>query len=396
MEKRDYYEILGLSKNATTEEIKAAYRKMAMQYHPDRNPGDHSAEEKFKEAAEAYEVLSDSNKRARYDQYGHSGLRMGQDFHQYSGFDDIFSAFSDIFSGGSIFDEFFGRSTRRSSGGGSRRSMAERGSDLKIRMPLTLEEIASGTEKTIKIKRWVTCSTCGGSGAKDQNSFHRCPNCNGSGEIRQVSRSMFGQFVNINICNACNGSGQIIADPCSACRGDGRVTSDDTVKVNIPAGVESGNYIPIRNSGNAGKRGGDYGDLIVVIEEKEHAYFERDGYDVIYRLNVSFPQAALGTEIEVPTLGGIEKVKIESGTQPGTLINLRNKGIPHLNSYSKGDQIIVVGVFVPGSLNSKEKALLKELAQSQNFIPKNNDIKKSKSKEKDFFEKVKDAIFTFL
>ncbi len=391
MNKRDYYEVLGVSKTASADEIKSSYRKLAMQHHPDKNPDDHLAEDKFKEAAEAYEVLSDATKRSRYDQYGHNGLKMGQDFHQYNGFDDIFSAFSDVFSGGSIFDSFFGGNQRRGGGGSQRRSMAERGSDLKIRMPLTLEEVATGLKKTIKIKRWIACDACNGIGAKDHNGFAKCPTCNGAGEIRQVSRSMFGQFVNISACNACNGSGQIITDPCVKCRGDGRVTAEDTVEVNIPAGVEGGNYIPMRGKGNAGRRGGDAGDMIVVIEEKEHPYFEREGYDVVYRLTVSYPDAALGAEIEVPTLHGNEKIKIASGTQPGTVVQLRNKGIPHLNSYNKGDQIIVVNVFVPTSLNSKEKLLMKELAGSTNINPKDKNT--PKEKDKDFFDKVKDVFF---
>jgi len=395
MEKRDYYEVLGVSKNSSNDEIKSAYRKLAMQYHPDRNPGDHTSEEKFKEAAEAYEVLSDSTKRSRYDQFGHNGLRMGQDFHQYSGFDDIFSHFSDVFSGSGIFDDFFGRSSRGGRGQSQRRSMAERGSDLKIRMPLSLEEIATGVKKTIKVKKWITCDSCNGTGAKSQDAFHKCPTCNGAGELRQVSRTMFGQFVNITACNACNGSGQIISDPCSKCRGDGRMTAEDTVDVNIPAGVQGGNYIPMRGKGNAGRRGGDAGDLIVVIDEKEHNNFVRDEYDVIYRLTVSYPDAALGAEIEVPTLLGNEKVKIESGTQPGTIIKLRNKGIPHLNSYSKGDQVVVVNIFVPTNLNSKEKTILKELAQSENILPKVKTGSKEtdKEKDKDFFDKVKDVFF---
>ena len=391
MEKRDYYEVLEIDRNAGPSEIKTAYRKMAMRYHPDRNPNDKEAEERFKEAAEAYEVLNDPQKKSRYDQFGHEGLRgMGGGRQQgFSDVEDIFSAFSDIFGGrgGSIFDDFFG------GGGGSRRtrrrSMAQRGSDLKIRLPLTLEEIAKGVEKTLKIKRMITCDECGGTGAASRDAFHKCSVCNGSGEIRQVTRSMFGQFVNISECANCNGTGQIISEPCKKCNGDGRTKTEDKVKVTIPAGVEAGNYLPLRGQGNAGKRGGDPGDLIVVIDEKDHKDFERHGNDVLYNLRISYPDAALGTEVEVPTLFGTEKVKIEPGTQPGSVIKLAAKGIPFLNSYRKGDQNILINVFVPKKLNSDEKELLKVLADSENICPK----KKDQKKEKDFFEKIKDIFF---
>lgn len=391
MAKRDYYEILGVSKQSDANEIKSAYRKAALKYHPDRNPDDAEAENKFKEATEAYEVLSDAQKREKYDHYGHDGLRMGQDFGGYSNINDIFSHFSDIFSGSFFsggFDDLFG-------GGGSRRRggtrSADRGSDLKIRLPLTLEEIATGAEKTIKIKKWIHCDECGGKGAKDSSSFSRCPACNGTGEIRQVSRSMFGQFVNISTCSRCNGSGQIITDPCPKCNGEGRVQAEDTVKVSIPAGVESGNYIPLRGKGNAGKNGGHPGDLIVVIEEQEHKIFKRHNDDVVYELNISFPEAALGTEIEVPTLYGDKKIKIDAGTQPGTHIRMKDMGIPSLNSYRKGMQIVIVNVFIPTSLSSKEKQAIKELMN----LPSINPDKKETGKSKDFFEKVKDVFFSF-
>ena len=392
MSKRDYYEVLGVDKSASIDDIKTSYRKLAMQYHPDRNPDNKELEEKFKEASEAYEILSDQSKRQRYDQFGHNGLRSGQDFHSYSGFDDIFSAFGDIFSG-SIFGEFFG--SGRSSRGSSRRNTGERGSDLKIRLALSLEEVAKGIEKTIKIKRYIPCDDCRGTGAKSSEGFQKCDACNGSGEVRHVTRSVFGQFVNISVCTNCGGSGQIIKDPCVKCSGEGRLPSEDTLKVNIPAGVESGNYIPIRDKGNAGRRGGEFGDLIVVIDEKDHPYLERHGNDVVYNLEISYPEAALGTKIEVPTLFGTETIKIESGTQHGSLIKLHDKGIPFLNSYSKGSQIVEVSVYVPTSLNSKEKTLLKELSEQSNINPKRKPIEKSEKDkdDKDFFEKVKDAFF---
>ncbi len=387
MAKRDYYEILGVEKNSDVNTIKGAYRKLALQYHPDRNPDNKEAEEKFKEATEAYEVLSDQNKRERYNRFGHEGVRQGQDFRTYSNIDDIFSNFGDIF-GGSIFDEFFGGGNSRRRGS-SRRSMGERGSDIKLRLPLTLEEIAKGVEKTIKIKKQISCESCGGSGAKEGSGHHTCSSCGGSGEIRQVSRSMFGQFVNISSCPHCNGSGTVISEHCPECRGEGRVHGEDKVKVNIPAGVEAGNYLPLRGQGNAGRRSGDAGDLIVIIDEKEHPYFVRREDNIIYHLTISFTDAAMGTEIEVPTLYFPEKVKISAGTQPGTMLTLHDKGIPHLNSHGKGDQFVYVNIFVPTNLTSEEKQILKKLSAGKNFSPD----KKSKTKEKDFFDKVKESIF---
>ncbi len=384
MSKRDYYEILGVSKNASVEEIKSAYRKLAMKYHPDRNPNNKEAEEKFKEAAEAYEVLSDSEKRRRYDQYGHDGLRMGTDYHTYTSIDDIFSAFGDIF-GGSIFDDFFGTrsSSRRTRGG----NFGERGSDLKIRLPLTLEEISTGVEKTIKLKKYIVCEECGGKGAKRGSSVKTCPTCGGSGEVRQVSRAMFVQFVSSATCSTCGGSGQIVAEKCPVCHGEGRINGEDTIVVNIPAGVEDGNYLSIRGKGNQGRRGGEPGDLIVIIEQKDHQYFERHGDDIYYHLLISFPDAVLGTKVEVPTLFGKENIKIEAGTQPGTQIRLHQRGMPHLNHYGKGDQIVVVDVYVPNSISSEEKNILKELRNSANIQPKSN----SGTRTKDFFSKVRNA-----
>ena len=297
-------------------------------------------------------MLNDVEKRSRYDQFGHDGLRgMGAGQGGFSSVEDIFSAFGDVFSGGgrggSIFDDFFGGSSNRS----SRRSVAQRGSDLKIRLPLTLEEIAIGVEKTLKIKKMTTCDSCSGTGAASRNAHQKCSVCGGSGEIRQVTRSMFGQFINVTACSNCNGSGQIITDPCKTCNGNGIVLNEEKVTVNIPAGVEAGNYLPLRGKGNAGRRGGDAGDLIVVIDEMEHKTLERSGNDVIYNLSISFPSAALGTEIEVPTLFGTERIKIDAGTQPGTVIRLRDKGIHYLNSYKKGDQNVLVNVHVPTKLS---------------------------------------------
>ncbi len=383
MTKRDYYEILGVSRNATVTEIKASYRKLAMKFHPDKNPDDAVAEEKFKEATEAYEVLSDESKRAKYDQFGHEGLRAGRDYHNYGGVEDIFSHINDMF-GGSIFDEFFGGSSR-GRGRNRNRPMGERGSDIRIRLSLTLEEIAKGVEKTIKINRYITCEQCNGTGANSSTGYKQCPACNGTGEIRSVSRSMFGQFINVSPCSHCGGTGRIISEPCTSCNGEGRIHAEDSITVKIPAGVEEGNYLPVSGKGNAGRRGGDTGDLIVVIEEKEHPYFDRNGNDIIYRLDISFPDAVLGGKYEVPTLEGIENVKIEPGTRANTIIKLHGKGIPNLNSYGSGDEIVVVDIHVPKSVPSNHKAQLKEMAKSEHFKPK-----AKKGKEKDFFSKVKE------
>ncbi len=376
MAKRDYYEILGLSRGASVEEIKKAYRKLAMQYHPDRNPGNKQAEEKFKEATEAYEVLSDQDKRSRYDRFGHEGVRQGADFHDWtnSNANDIFTVFNDIFGGGlggSIFGDFFGGGTRTRSRSGS--STGERGSDLKISVRLTLEEIATGIEKKIKIKRQEKCQTCGGSGAKSGSGMSTCPTCGGSGEIRKATRTMFGQFVNIVQCSTCGGVGRIIKDPCPSCGGAGRVNGESTIKVKIPAGVGEGNYLTLRGEGNAGRRGGPGGDLIVVIEEAAHAHFKRDGDDIVYQLELSFPEAALGSEVEVPTLTGRAKLKIEPGIQSGKILRMREKGLPHLNGYGKGDQLVSINVFTPTKLSQHEKDLLKDLGRSSNVKPPSRD-----------------------
>ncbi len=392
MAKRDFYEILGVERKATAEEIKKAYRKLALKYHPDRNPGNKEAEDRFKEAAEAYEALSDPEKRRRYDQFGHDGMR-GTDFRPFTNVDDIFSTFGDIFGqsgfGGSVFDEMFGRT----SGGGTRQRRSTQagqpGSDLKLRLKLTLEEVATGIEKKLKIKKQVVCSTCRGSGAKSSSSRITCPVCSGSGEIRQVSRSVFGQFVNISTCNNCGGEGKIIRDPCLACQGDGRTPGEATVKVQIPAGVNDGNYISLRGEGNAGLRGGQAGDVIVIIEVEPHEVFIRNNDDVVLDLLISYPEAALGAEVEVPTLSGRAKLKIEPGTQSGRILRMRDKGIPHLNSYGRGDQLVRVNVWVPTKLNSTEKNLLRELSEQDNISPKEGD--KSAHSDKSFFERVKRA-----
>jgi molecular chaperone DnaJ len=375
MAKRDYYEVLGVNRSATKEEIKKAYRKMAMQYHPDRNPGDKSAEDNFKEAAEAYEILSHDEKRSNYDRFGHEGVRgSGFGAEGFSSVNDIFSHFSDIFGGSSIFDEFFsggqrGRSRRRGSG--------TPGSDLRVTLKLTLEEIAAGTSKKIKIKKQVKCHECNGSGAQAGTSLKTCPVCSGTGEIKSVSRSVFGQFVNITACHNCNGEGQVVDSPCRTCSGDGRVNDESALRIDVPAGVEDGNYMTMRGEGNAGKRGGHPGDIIVIFQELPHEHFIREKNDIIYNLFISFPQAALGAEVEVPTLAGKSVLKIDPGTQPGKLLKMKGKGIRHLNYSGSGDQIVRVNVAIPQKLNSKERDLIKQLAEMPNVKTSSEDEKKN-------------------
>ncbi|MEJ2506233.1 MAG: molecular chaperone DnaJ [Ignavibacteriaceae bacterium] len=380
MAKRDYYEILGVGRNADKDELKKAYRKLAMQYHPDRNPGNKEAEEKFKEAAEAYEVLSHDDKRANYDRFGHDGLRGGGFSSQgFSDINDIFSHFSDIFGGGggSIFDDFFGGGSqrRRRRGGGTP------GADLRVSLKLTFEEIATGTTKKIKIRKQVKCDQCGGTGAEKSSSLKTCPVCNGTGEVKTVSRSVFGQFVNITTCNNCNGEGTVIDTPCKKCMGDGRYQSEVMMSIDVPAGVHEGSYMTIRDQGNAGKRGGPSGSVIVVFEESQHKYFTREEDDIIYNLFITYPQAALGAEVEVPTLTGKAVLKIDAGTQPGKFLKMRGKGIRHLNSSGTGDQIVKINVSVPHKVNSKEKELLSQLAEMPNIKDS------SKEEEKSFFKR---------
>jgi len=376
MAKRDYYEVLGVNRNATKDEIKKAYRKLAMQYHPDRNPGDKSAEDKFKEAAEAYEILSHDDKRNNYDRFGHEGVRgSGFGAEGFSSVNDIFSHFSDIFGGSSIFDEFFGGSQR---GRSRRRGAGVAGSDLRVTLKLTLEEIANGVTKKLKIRKQNKCDDCNGTGAQAGTSLKTCPVCNGAGEVKTVSRSVFGQFVNIQPCNNCHGEGQVVDSPCKTCSGDGRIEAETMIKIDVPAGVEEGNYMTMRGEGNAGKRGGQYGDIIVVFQELPHEHFIRDKDDIIFNLFITFPQAALGADIEVPTLTGKAMLKIDSGTQPGKLLKMKGKGIRHLNYSGSGDQIVKINVAIPHKLSSKEKDLIKQLAEMPN-------VKTSSENEKNSF-----------
>lgn len=378
MAKRDYYEVLGVDRNATKDDLKKAYRKLAMQYHPDRNPDNKEAEEKFKEAAEAYEILSDDDKKARYDRFGHEGVRAnGFGSQGFSDINDIFSHFSDIFGGASIFDDFFGGGQRRTRSRGPR---GVAGSDLKVTLKLTLEEIAEGTTKKIKIKKQIKCDECNGTGAEAGTSTKTCPVCQGTGEVKTISRSVFGQFVNITTCNNCNGEGSVVDNPCKKCFGDGRIQDDSFLNINVPAGVHEGSYMTLRGEGNLGKRGGPSGDVIVIFQESPHEYFVREGDDIVFDLHVNFPDAALGAEVEIPTLNGKAVLKIDPGTQPGKLLKMRNKGIKHLNHGGSGDQIVRINVEVPKKLNSKEKELLKELSNLPNFKEGNSQGKKFFSK----------------
>jgi molecular chaperone DnaJ len=381
MAQRDYYEILGVSKDASQDEIKKAYRKKAMKFHPDRNKENPEAEENFKEASEAYDILRDEQQRQRYDQYGHQGVNGGARGFGDAGFEDIFSRFSDIF-GADIGDMFGGGR----GGSRSRRSPGQPGSDLKIRVDLSLKEIAFGAEKKLKVKKNVKCDQCNGTGAETESDFQTCGTCNGMGEVRQVHKTMLGQMVNVQTCPECQGEGRIITKKCSKCHGEGRYKGEETVNVRIPSGVSSGNYITLRGQGNAGKRGGEAGALVVLIEEKEHDDFERDGNDLYYDLVLSIPDAVLGTQIEVPTLKGKAKVKVDEGTQPGKLLRMKGKGIEGLNGSGVGDQYIRVNVFMPRDLTSEERTHIEALRGNENFAAANKN-----DSDKGFFSKIKDV-----
>lgn len=377
MEKRDYYEILGVSKNATADEIKKAYRKKAIEFHPDKNPGDKQAEEKFKEAAEAYDVLSNDEKRSRYDQFGHAGVSgaagNGGPFGGFSGgnmsMDDIFSMFGDIFGGHmGGFGGFSG-----GFGGGSQRPQF-RGSDLRVKVKLNLKEISTGVEKKFKLKKYVPCSHCHGSGAESDSDIETCSTCKGSGTVIRNQQTILGTMQTRATCPTCNGEGKIIKNKCKECAGEGIVYGEEVVSVKIPAGVAEGMQLSMSGKGNAGKHNGIPGDLLILVEEESNKDLIRDGNDLIYNLLLDFPTAALGGTVEIPTIDNRVKVKIDSGTQPGKVLRLRGKGLPDINRYGTGDLLVNISVYVPETLSKEEKKSLEELQTSDNFKP-NNSIK---------------------
>ncbi len=377
MGKRDYYEVLGVTKEATKEEIKKAYRKQALKYHPDKNPGDKKSEENFKEAAEAYEVLSNDEKKARYDRYGHAGV--GSSSNGFGGanmtMDDIFSHFGDIF--GDAFGGF-------GAFGGSRRGRrVNKGSNLRVKVKLTLQEIASGTEKKIKVTKYDTCDTCGGTGAADASSLSTCSTCHGSGHVTRLTNTMLGQMQTTSVCPSCGGDGKTITKKCSACYGEGIVQKEEVIKINIPAGVGKGMQMTVGGKGNAPRRGGVNGDLLVVIDEEEHPELIREGNDLIYNLFISIPDAVLGTHVEVPTVDNNVKIKIEAGTQPGKILRLRGKGLPEVNGYGKGDLLVNVNIWVPRNINKDELKIFEKFKESESFTPKPD------KNDKGFFDRMK-------
>jgi len=377
MAKRDYYEVLGVAKNASDEEIKKAYRKLAIKYHPDKNPDDKSAEDKFKEAAEAYEILSNNEKRQRYNQFGHAGVggaSGGGHGHGGMNMDDIFSQFGDIFGGAFGFG----------GGGGNRggRRM-NRGSNLRVKVKLNLKEIANGAEKKIKVNKYVSCKTCSGSGAKN-GQYDTCKQCNGTGAITRVQQTILGAMQTQTTCNACSGEGRIVRDKCNTCHGDGIVREEEIITMNIPAGVAEGMQLSMQGKGNAAPRGGINGDLLIVIEEEDHADLKREGNHLIYSLNISFPDAAMGTSVEIPTIDAKAKIKIDPGTQSGKVLRLKGKGLPDINAYGRGDLLVEISIYTPTNLSSDEKKILEGFRESKNFQPNPN------KKEKGFFERMKD------
>lgn len=397
--KRDYYEVLSVTRSASADEIKKSYRKIALQFHPDRNPGDKEAEEKFKEAAEAYDVLSNADKKARYDRFGHAG--MGGPASGGAGgmnMDDIFSNFGDIFGGGGedIFGSFFGG--QRSGGG---RGRGTRGSNLRVRLKMSYAEIVSGANKKIKVKKHVSCRTCDGSGAKDKSSIQTCQTCGGRGQVQRVQQTFLGAMQTVTTCPTCNGQGTSITAKCGNCRGEGRVFGEETLSLDIPAGVQEGMQLSMGGAGNAGERGGPPGDLLIQIEEEQHPHLTRADMDVIHKLQVSFPDAVLGTKVEVPTIDGRAKITIPAGTQSGKVFRLKGKGFPAFQGYGRGDELVEVAVFSPQNVSTEEKELLERLRNSPNFNPANDrdsyaapatEDKHEEEKEgKGFFDKLKDA-----
>jgi|EP01029_Cantina_marsupialis_P027149 molecular chaperone DnaJ len=384
MSKRDYYEVLGVSKSASEAELKKAYRKKAIQFHPDKNPDNKEAEESFKEAAEAYEVLSSPEKRQRYDQYGHAGVG-GAAGGGFGGggmnMEDIFSHFGDIFGGGggggsSFFGGGFG-------GGGRSSQRVNRGSNLRVKVKLTLQEIAEGVEKKIKVKKHIECNSCKGSGAKDGSSFSSCSTCHGSGQVTRIQNTILGQMQTASTCPSCNGEGKIITNKCGSCAGEGIVRDEEIITINIPAGVAEGMQLSVSGRGNAARRGGVNGDLLILVHEEEHPELIRDENDLLYNLFISIPDSILGTAVEIPTIENKVKVKIDAGTQPGKILRLRGKGLPDINGYGRGDLLAKINVWVPKSVTKEEKKILEKLQASDSFTPKPS------AQEKSFFKKVR-------
>ena len=383
MAKRDYYEVLGVQKSASADEIKKAYRRLAVKYHPDKNPGNKEAEEKFKEAAEAYSVLSDADKKAKYDQFGHAGVDgAGPDFS--GGFGNLNDILNDLFGGafGGGFGGFGGFGG--GFGGGQRRERVYRGRDIRVRVKLTLEEIARGVEKEISIEKNVPCPDCGGRGARNSSDIKTCPACNGTGQVQRVVNSFLGQTVTYSTCQQCGGEGKIISNPCHTCNGTGLVRQRESIKVKIPAGVEAGMQMTVQGEGHAAKNNGINGDLLVVIEEQEHPDFRREGSNLLYTKVISVVDAMLGCEVEIPCLDGKQKIRVEPGTQSGTVTRLRGKGLPSVNSYGTGDLYVKIAVWIPKKLTKEERALFESIRQNESLKP--NPTKDDKS----FFEKLKD------
>ena len=381
--KRDYYEVLGVSKGASADEIKKAYRKLAVKYHPDKNPGDKEAEEKFKEAAEAYSVLSDADKKARYDQFGHAGVEgAGPDFS--GGFGDLNDILNDLF-GGAFGGGFGGFGGFGGSRGGQRQQKVYRGRDIRVRVKLTLEEIAKGVEKEISIEKSVPCSDCGGRGAKNSADVKTCPACNGTGQVQRVAHTFLGQTVTYSTCQQCGGEGKIVTNPCRTCGGSGLVRKRETIKVKIPAGVEAGMQLTLQGEGHAAKNNGINGDLLVVIEEQEHPNLKREGNNLFYTKIISIPEAILGGEVEIPGIDGTYKIKVEPGTQSGAVVKLKGRGLPTVNGYGgTGDLYVKFAVWIPKKVDKEDKATLEALRGKGTFNPDPN------KDDKSFFEKLKD------
>ena len=385
MAKRDYYEVLGVSKDANADEIKKAYRKAAIKYHPDKNPGDAEAEEKFKEAAEAYDVLSSPDKKARYDQFGHAGMSGaagggGGGFEGFGGgfsMEDIFGRFGDIFGG------HFGGFGGFGGGGQQGGKRVNRGSDLRIKVKLNLKEIVNGTEKKLKINKLIACDQCGGSGAKNPDAYKTCPTCNGSGYVTQVVNTFFGATQATQVCPTCQGEGKVITEACTKCKGEGVVKGEEVVTIKIPAGVGEGMQLTVAGKGNAARHGGVNGNLLVLIEEEDDPNFTRDGNDLIYNLNISVPQAIMGDNVEIPTVDAKAKIKIEAGTPTGKVLRLKGKGIPDVNGYGKGDLLVIVNVYIPKSLTAEEKKLIEQLKDAKSFRPE------AGKKEQNIFERMR-------